>query len=226
MGARARAAATTVVTFYRATVGKKIVMAVTAVILVGFVAVHMLGNLQIFAGAEKMNAYAAFLKSMPAGLWGTRLVVGLAALVHVVTATQLILLSLRSRPDRYARKRSLRAGYMSRTMRITGPLLLVYIVYHLLHLTVGILQTSFDPHDVYGNVIASFSSPAFVVPYIVAMAILGLHIGHGIWSAMQTLGLGASRLEKQLRVASIALAVVIAAGFMAIPVAVVAGILE
>lgn len=226
MGAHLKSSVTTVASFYRSSIGKKVVMAVTGAVLVGFVCVHMVGNLQTFAGPEKINAYAALLKSIPSMLWGTRIVVGLAALLHVATAIQLIVLSLTSRPERYARKRSLRANWMSRSMRITGPLLLLYIVYHLLHLTVGTVHPSFDVHDVYTNVITAFSSPAVAIPYMVAMALLGLHLGHGIWSAIQTIGIDNSRLEEPLRMVSVTLAVFIASGFMAIPVAVMAGVLR
>lgn len=226
MGAHLKSSVTTVASFYRSSIGKKVVMAVTGAVLVGFVTVHMVGNLQTFAGPEKINAYAALLKSIPSMLWGTRIVVGLAALLHVATAIQLIVLSLTSRPERYARKRSLRANWMSRSMRITGPLLLLYIVYHLLHLTVGTVHPSFDVHDVYTNVITAFSSPAVAIPYMVAMALLGLHLGHGIWSAIQTIGIDNSRLEEPLRMVSVTLAVFIASGFMAIPVAVMAGVLR
>jgi succinate dehydrogenase / fumarate reductase cytochrome b subunit len=208
------------VTLYGTTVGKKAVMAVTGVVLAGFVLVHMLGNLQVFAGAAKMNAYAAFLKATPALLWGTRLVIGLAALVHIVTALQLIFTSLASRPVRYARKRALAAGWASRTMLITGPLLAVYAVYHILHLTTGTLHPEFDPAEVQRNVIIAFGSPAVAIPYIVAMLVLFLHLKHGVWSLFQTLGLNAPRYDGLLRGLSVLVALAIAGGFISVPAAV------
>ncbi len=213
-------ASTPAVTLYGTTVGKKAVMSVTGVIMIGFVLVHMLGNLQIFAGPAKMDAYAAFLKATPALLWGTRIIVGLAALVHAFTALQLIFRSLASRPEGYARKRSLAATLSSRTMRWTGPLIALYVVYHLLHLTVGTLHPQFDLHQVHRNVLIAFASPAVAIPYIVAMLLLLLHLKHGIWSLFQTLGLNGPKFDRLLRGISLLAALAVAGGLLAVPVTV------
>lgn len=209
--------------FYSTTIGKKAVMAVTGVVMAGFVLIHMIGNLQVFASAERMNAYAAFLKATPALLWGTRVVVGLAALVHAFTALQLIIRGLASRPARYARKRALAATWASRTMLLTGPLLACYVVYHLLHLTLGTVHPQFDHQDVYRNVVVAFSRPEVALPYISALLLLLLHLKHGVWSLFQTLGLNSPRYDRALRALALLAALAIAGGFIAVPAAVLAG---
>lgn len=216
----ARARTQSDLSLYSTSVGKKAIMAVTGVILAGFVLVHMIGNLQIFAGAARMDAYAAFLKATPALLWGTRIIVGMAALVHAFTALQLIYASWVSRPERYALKRSLAATLASRTMRLTGPLLACYAIYHVLHLTVGTVHPEFDAAQVHKNVLIAFGEPAVAIPYIVAMLLLMLHLKHGIWSLFQSLGLNSPRYDKPLRAVSLLTALVIAGGFISVPAAV------
>lgn len=211
---------------YSTTVGKKAVMAVTGIVMFGFVAGHLLGNLQVFAGPAKINAYAAFLKATPGLIWPTRIVLGACALLHIFTGLQLMLTSWASRPVGYARYSSIEAGYASRTMRWSGLLILVYIIYHLLDLTFGAVHPLFLPDDVYRNLIIGFSLPQIAVPYMLAMIILGFHLRHGLWSLFQTLGLNSPRYDGTLRRGALAVAAAIAAGYLAIPLAVLSGIIS
>jgi succinate dehydrogenase / fumarate reductase cytochrome b subunit len=209
--------------FYRTSVGKKTVMAVTGLLMLLFVMMHMLGNLQVFAGPEKMNAYAAFLRGLPGPLWAFRGLMGLALVLHVVTALLLIAQSLRSRPVRYKRRSYQEATTSSRTMLLTGPLILAYLVYHLLDQTFGVVNPAFNHLDVYRNVIVGFSDLRVSVGYIAAMLLLMLHLKHGIWSLFQTLGLNIPRYDASIRAVSVLLAVGLAAGYISIPAAVLAG---
>ena len=149
---------TRVLTFYSTSIGKKAVMAITGLILFGFVIGHMLGNLQVFIGADQMNAYAATLKANAALLWGVRIVLLVAVILHIVAAVQLTRMSWRSRPEGYHYKDVIQADYAARTMRWSGPIIAVFVIYHLLHFTTGSVHPQFDVHDVYGNVIMVFAS--------------------------------------------------------------------
>jgi succinate dehydrogenase / fumarate reductase cytochrome b subunit len=209
--------------FYGTSVGKKVVMAVTGLLMVFFVVVHMLGNLQMFGGPERMNAYARLLHSMPGLLWGFRGVLGLAALLHIVTALQLIARDLTSRPSRYARRSYVEATLSSRTMLYTGPLLLTYLIYHLLQLTLGNVLDGFVHLDAYGNVVRAFSLLPSAVVYIAAMVVLGLHIKHGIWSMFQTVGLNSPRYDRLIRGVALLVSLAVAAGFISVPASVLAG---
>src|SRR5687768_937416 len=123
--------------FIASTIGRKVLMAVTGVILFGFTIGHMLGNLQVYQGPEKLNAYAAFLKATPAILWGTRSILLVSVLLHIWAAVSLSLQNHRARPVAYAGRSWREASYASRTMMWSGPLLALFIVYHLLHFTTG-----------------------------------------------------------------------------------------
>jgi succinate dehydrogenase / fumarate reductase cytochrome b subunit len=212
--------------FYSTSIGKKVVMAITGLILFGFVIGHMLGNLQMFVGANQMNAYAATLKANAALLWGVRIVLLVAVILHIVAAVQLTRMSLHSRPEGYHYKDVIQADYAARTMRWSGPIIAVFVIYHLLHFTSGSVHPQFDVHDVYRNVILGFRVWPVSVLYIIAMLALALHLWHGVWSLFQTLGLVNPRSDKILhRLAAMAtLAIVI--GFISIPVAVLAGFIS
>jgi succinate dehydrogenase / fumarate reductase, cytochrome b subunit len=212
---------TRVLTFYRTSVGKKVVMAVTGFILFGYVAIHMLGNLQVFMGREQINAYAATLKGNLAFLWVARLILLSAGIWHIVAALQLWRQSQRSRPEGYHYKEVVQANYASRTMRWSGPILAVFIIYHLLHFTTGTVHPSFDVHDVYGNVVTSFRSWPVALFYIIAMLALGFHLRHGVWSMFQTIGTVNPKSDWFFdRFATIA-TVAIVIGFIAIPLVIV-----
>lgn len=213
-------------TFYSTSIGKKVVMAITGLILFGFVVGHMLGNLQVFMGANQMNAYAAMLKANATLLWGVRIVLLVAVILHIVAAVQLTRMSQRSRPEGYHYKDVIQADYAARTMRWSGPIIAVFVIYHLLHFTTGSVHPRFDVHDVYRNVISGFRVWPVSLFYIIAMVALAFHLWHGVWSMFQTLGLINPKSDKIIhRLAAIAtLALVI--GFISIPMAVLAGLIS
>jgi len=208
------------------TVGKKIVMALTGAIGVGYVIAHMLGNLQVFAGAEKINAYAALLKSNPALLWTARSILIAAVMLHIVAAYQLARVSQKSRPLGYKRWRAVGSDLTSRTMRWTGPLVGVFIIYHLLHFTTGTLHPAFNERDVYHNIISGLRVWYVSVIYIVAMLALSLHLYHGAWSMFESLGINHPKYNRLIRILATVVTVVVVAGFISIPVAVLLGFLS
>jgi succinate dehydrogenase / fumarate reductase cytochrome b subunit len=217
-------------------VGKKIVMAVTGVILVGFVIAHMLGNIKIFISDDVFNQYAAFLREMgeplfpySALLWVARSVLLISAALHIVAAVELTLMNRSARLVGYETRKSAAATFGSLTMRWSGVILAVFIVYHLLHFTlgyVGFKAGQFDHLDVYHNVLAGFSVWYVSAFYIVSMAALCLHLDHGVWSMLQTMGLNDARSSSVFRMMSRGVAVLVFVGFVAVPVAVLAGWLE
>jgi succinate dehydrogenase / fumarate reductase, cytochrome b subunit len=220
------ASMTRALTFYSTSIGKKVVMAITGVILFGFVIGHMLGNLQVFIGANQMNEYAALLKANAALLWGVRIVLLVAVIWHIVAAVQLTRMSQRSRPEGYYYKDVIQADYAARTMRWSGPIIAVFVIYHLLHFTLGSVHPQFDVHNVYGNVISGFRVWPVSLFYIIAMLALAFHLWHGSWSMFQTLGLSNPKSDKIIhRLAAIA-TLAIAIGFISIPMAVLAGLIS
>jgi succinate dehydrogenase / fumarate reductase cytochrome b subunit len=212
--------------FLRSTVGRKVVMAVTGLILVGFVVGHVSGNLLVFTGPEALNAYSAFLKKSLVVLYGTRLVLLAAVGLHIWAAYSLTRLDLASRPVSYSRFDPQVSTLAARTMRWGGVLLLAFIVYHLLHLTVGSVHPGFSHTDVYGNVITGFRVTWVALFYMVAMVALGAHLYHGVWSFFQTMGWNHPRYNVARRRVATALAVLVALGFIAIPAAVLGGVLR
>lgn len=212
--------------FYRTTVGKKITMAVTGAVLFLFLVGHLLGNLQVFAGAEKLNAYAAFLKKNAGLVWTVRTVMMACLVLHVVAAWQVVQLNRRARPVAYTSKQNLASTYASRTMQVTGPLVLLYVVYHLMMFTWLKVGPGRDPHDVYGNVVAAFRQPPIALVYIVAMALLGTHLFHGLWSALQTLGINHGKYNRARKLVATGVALAIAGGYILIPAVILAGVVK
>jgi succinate dehydrogenase / fumarate reductase cytochrome b subunit len=223
-------------TLYRSTIGKKVIMAVTGLVLIAFVIGHMLGNLQVFIGAAKINAYSAFLKSTGELLWLVRLGLLAAVLLHILMAWQLTMLKRRARPIDYERREPQVSTIASRTMRWGGVLLLVFIVFHILHFTTGTafplasrpdaMYPQFSHTDVYGNLISAFRTPWVVAFYVVAMLFLMLHLFHGAWSSVRTLGLNKPSRHPLQRHVATAIAVVVWLGFTAVPVAVFFGVIR
>ncbi|HZS59411.1 MAG TPA: succinate dehydrogenase cytochrome b subunit [Gemmatimonadaceae bacterium] len=213
--------------FWRSTVGKKIVMAVTGLIMIGFVIGHLAGNLLVFAGRGRINAYSAFLHSTGEVLWGVRLVLLVSVILHITAAVQLTAIDRAARPIGYAKHQYEAATWASRTIRWGGVLLLVFIVYHLLHMTVGTVHPSFTPGDVYHNLITGLSVWYVAAFYLIAMLALGLHLYHGTWSSIKTLGLEQdSRVPLRRRRMVWVFAVVMTLGFAVIPLAVVLGVIR
>ena len=209
--------------FWSATLGKKAVMAMTGVILVGFVVVHLLGNLQVFAGPDKFNNYAHTLKSVPAVLWGARLTLLTAVFLHIWSAFSLWRLKAEARPVGYQKQKAIVSTYASRTMYWSGPILLLFIVYHLLHFTVGVGGTRFVEGEPYDNLVAGFRVVPIALFYVIAMGCLCYHLFHGIWSMFQTLGLQHPRYTPKLRVLAKVIAIALFLGFSSIPLAVLLG---
>jgi succinate dehydrogenase / fumarate reductase, cytochrome b subunit len=212
--------------FYGSVIGKKVVMAVTGAVLVGFLVVHMAGNLLAFQGPAALNDYSAFLKSSLPVLWGARLVLLASAVLHIHAALALTVLARGARPAPYARLRPRASTVASRLMRAGGVLLAAFIVFHLLHFTTGTLHPDFAGHDVYRNVVTGFQSRPVALFYLVALVALAFHIQHGVWSLFQTLGLNHPHVNGVRRGLARALAVALGLGFAAIPVAVLAGLLQ
>jgi len=200
-------------------------MAVTGLVLYGFVVGHMLGNLQVFLGPEAINAYGEFLQGFlhGQGVWIARGVLLLAVLLHVWAAVSLTLANWSARPTGYREWQARESSYASRTMVWSGPLLFVFIAYHLAHFTLGNAHPDFVRGDVFRNVVVGFQNPFASAFYILAMLALGLHMYHGFWSMLQTLGLSHPRWNRVRRGLSLLLAGAVIAGNISIPLAVLTG---
>jgi len=212
-------------TFLGSSIGKKLVMAASGLVLLGFVVGHMVGNLQIYLGADALNAYAEFLRHMlhGQGIWLARGGVLLAVVAHIWAATSLTLGNWGARPVGYRQWQARESTYASRTMIWSGPILFAFILYHLAHLTIGSAHPQFVASDVYRNVVIGFSNPFASAFYILAMLALGLHMYHGLWSMLQTLGLSHERWNPWRRGLALAVASVVVVGNISIPVAVLTG---
>ena len=212
---------------FNSVVGRKIVMAVTGVILTGFILAHMVGNLQIFLGPERINAYGRFLHANMELLWPVRIVLLLSVSLHVLAAWQLTILNnFKARPIAYLKKTAIASTYAARTMVWSGPIVAAFIVYHLLHFTTGTAHPNFIEGDVYHNVITGFQVPAAALFYIVANILLAMHLYHGVWSMFQTLGVNHPRYTPWLKGGAKVFGVVIGLGNCSIPLAVLAGLLS
>jgi succinate dehydrogenase / fumarate reductase cytochrome b subunit len=215
-----------VATLYHSSIGKKYVMAITGLIGVGFVIGHMIGNLQAFpflGGEEKLNAYSASLRHLGGLLLAVRLTLLIAVVLHIVAAYQLTRMSLESRPKDYSYWRPRGSDYASRTMRWSGPILALFIIYHLLHLTFGTVHPNFNHGNVYENVVTGFQVWYVSAFYIVAIFALGLHLYHGAWSMFQSLGLNNDKLNRRLHLLAAAITFILVAGNISVPLAVLAG---
>lgn len=215
---------------YGSTVGKKVAMGISGLLLVGFVVGHMVGNLKIYYGEAKYDAYAEFLREIGHPLlahnqflWIARAGLLAAVLLHVVSAVRLTLAARGARRTGYKKSNDLSFSYASRTMRWGGVIVAGFIVYHILHLTTGTVHADFEHGSVYRNVVAGFLRWPVALVYIGCMIPLCLHLYHGIWSATQTLGLDGPHVERWRRGAAAAVALIVAAGNISIPVAVLAG---
>lgn len=215
-------------TFYGSMVGKKAVMGLTGLIWVGFVILHSLGNLLVFRGSAAINSYSHFLKSTGELLWALRVVLFLAVVLHVIAAIQLTRQSRAARPIGYTKRETQVATIASRTMRWGGAVLLVFLVVHILHFTTGNIRPAgvFSTEDVYANVVTSFRIWWVALFYVVAMIALGLHLFHGAWSSVRSIGVSPPSPQPLHRRLSLVIAVFVWAAFTAIPVAVFSGIVR
>ncbi len=213
--------------FSRSTIGKKVAMAITGAILIGFLISHVLANLLILTGDPTgINSYAAFLRTQPPLLWGGRLVLLAAVIVHVIAAVQLTRLDRAARPVAYTKTSPQTATVASRTIRWGGLLILLFVVYHILHFTTGTVHPDFVHGDPYRNVIVGFDVKWVAAFYVVAMVAVGLHLYHGTWSAFRTLGMVQPSANPLKRRIATVLAIAIWLGFTLIPVAVVTGMVR
>lgn len=214
--------------FWGSTNGQKIVMALTGVVLFLFVLFHMLGNLQVFEGPEQLNYYGAALRRFPELLWAARVILLIAVIFHIWTSVLLALRKSKARPVNYSKKENVASSYASRTMYWSGPILLAFIIFHLLHLTAGTIHPGgrFIEGDVYHNVITGFRVWYVSAWYIFSMVLLGLHIRHGAWSMFQSVGFNHPRHTPILKNAALVLAIVIVVGYISIPIGVMLGFLK
>jgi succinate dehydrogenase / fumarate reductase cytochrome b subunit len=222
------------VALYRTSIGKKAVMAVTGFILYLFMIAHIYGNLKVFEGREKFNAYSDYLRTVGKPiffrtelLWIVRIVLLVSVILHIVAAAQLTQRSYASRPVRYVNKKETDATFASRTMRWGGLVIFFFIIYHILDLTLGTAHSgTYQEGDVYGNVVSGFSHWYVTLFYILAMVALGFHLYHGVWSLFQTLGVNRRKYNRFFRGLALVSALLIAVGGCVVPVAVLTGIVS
>ena len=219
----------------QSSVSLKILMAVTGLLLVGFLFAHMIGNLKIFVGAESFDHYAEWLRALGTPLlpetwylWIQRAVLTLAVLGHIAAATILARRARRARPVRYAHRPKVQGSYAARTMRWGGVIVLLFVVYHILDLTTGTLNPIGDKAHPYANVVADFAPGRWYVTlfYTLAIVAVGLHLQHGIFSAVRTLGQRTARGERIARAAALTLAIVLVVGYLSVPFAVLTGLVS
>lgn len=230
--ARTPAPPSAVARFWRSTVGKKTVMAVSGIAMLLYLIAHMLGNLKVFFGPEEMNSYAHWLRTIGEPvlhyewfLWIMRPLLLLCVIAHAVTAYQLSRRDIAARPEKYAHRRK-PASYATRTMRWGGVIVALFVVWHILDLTTGTVNPDYTSGDPYHNIVASFSTWYGNAIYIVAMLAIGLHIRHGFYSAAQTLGAGSPARNRVLSVTANGLALVLTAGFLSVPIGVMTGLVD
>jgi succinate dehydrogenase / fumarate reductase, cytochrome b subunit len=219
--------------FFKSSLGKKYVMALTGFALFAFVIAHMAGNLQIFLGADSINAYAAFLKARPALLWSARAGLLVVAILHITAAIQLVRINRRARPIGYNDNKVVASSLAQRTIFMSGLIILAFIIYHLLHFTFGATnpdylgyRDSLGRHDVYRMMIAGFSNVWVSLFYVIAMGLLCLHLSHGVSSMFQSLGLRRRAITRSINLFARTMALVIFIGNVAIVVAVLTGLVK
>ena len=214
--------------FWQSTNGKKVVMAVTGALMFLFIIGHVLGNLQIFEGPAKLNAYGHFLHSIGEVLWIVRIVLIVAIILHITATVQLGLRNKAARPVSYSRKEAINSSYASRTMYWSGPIVLAFIIFHLLQFTAGYIHpgSQFIEGDVYHNVVAGFQVWWVSVWYILAVSLLGFHLRHGLWSMFQSVGYNHPRHTPLLKKAAFVIALLITLGYISIPISVLLGFVK
>lgn len=209
---------------WQASIGKKVVVAVTGLALFGFVIGHLLGNLLIFVGPEALDGYARGLRDHPVLLWGARIGLLVAVLLHIWATISLTIAARAARPERYRKHTAVASTAASRSMAISGVTIAVFVVYHLLHMTFGTVHPDFEELAVYHNMIAGLRVMPVAIAYVAAVGLLGFHLRHGIWSMWQTLGLAHPRYTPKIRLAAAVVAAVIVGGYISIPIAVLTGL--
>ena len=214
--------------FLSSTIGQKVVMAVTGAILFGFVLGHLAGNLLFYQGPEAINAYAVELRTLLHGsaLWIARATLLLAVVLHIWAAWALTVRNAKARPHGYRQLAHERSTYASRTMRWSGVIILAFVIYHLMHFTVGNVHPDFVEGDVYHNVVTGFRVWPVSLFYVLAMVLLGFHLNHGVWSMFHTLGVSHPARRRALRVGAAVFSVLIVLGNVSFPIAVLLGLVS
>ena len=218
------------VRFYRSAVGKKWVMGVTGVILIGFVVTHLIGNLKLFLSKEEINLYGEALRNMPGALlprtvllWGIRIVLILAFVFHIHSAAGLTIINRKARPTGYqyqSKRDYIAADYASRTMRFTGVFVLLFLIFHLMDLTWGNANAQFLRGDPYNNLVYSLQRPAAAIVYALGATALAIHLYHGTWSMFQSMGITNPRYNTLRRRFAQGLALFMLVGNLSFPIAV------
>jgi succinate dehydrogenase / fumarate reductase cytochrome b subunit len=221
--------------FLRSNIGLKVLMAVTGVVMFGYLIGHVTGNMLIFKGPAAINDYSAFLHHAKGLLWGTRLLLLASVVIHIWATLRFLGLRNEARPVAYAMKVPHGTTWAARTMYWSGPVIALFILYHILHLTTGTVHPHFNEIkagdevvgvDVYRNLVEGFQRPLASLIYIVAMLAIALHLSHGLWSMLQTIGVNRPNWECALRAVAVVAALIICGGFIAVPVAVLSGIVK
>ncbi|MDA7936382.1 succinate dehydrogenase cytochrome b subunit [bacterium] len=224
--------------FWRSSIGGKVTMAVTGLMLFGFVVSHLLGNLQLLQGPDKINSYAKWLHDLGPLLWVMRIGLIVVFVLHVVTAMRLSRANRSARPVAYARPNTVQATMASRSMLLSGLSLLIFLIYHLLHFTFGVTNSDhhalkfaevatkpeWQGHDVYSMLVASFSVPAIAIAYAAFQVVLFLHLSHGLQSMAQTIGIHHARYTPAIKTVSFLVAFVIAGGNVLLSFSVMLGL--
>jgi succinate dehydrogenase / fumarate reductase cytochrome b subunit len=210
------------------TIGLKAVMAITGVILVGFLIGHFAGNTLIFAGPDAINSYSEMLHNSHGLLWVARIVLLSSVVLHIAAALRLYAKNTAARPHGYRVKRDVATNYAARTMMWSGPILLGFILFHLAHLTFGVTPGNYahSDVDVYANVVRGFSIWWVSLLYIVSMLALGNHLFHGTWSMFQTLGINHNAYNRRIMFAALGITLLVTLGNISIPLAVLLGIVQ
>lgn len=216
--------------FYRSAIGKKAVMAATGVILFGWIFLHMVGNLKLYMGAVHLNEYAHWLRALGApampetgALWLMRIFLLVCVVFHIHAAVMLTIMNREARPVGYRDRDYLAASYASRTMRWGGVIILLFVIYHLLHLTTGQAHPNFVENDAYSNVVTGLRVWWVAAFYIIANLALGFHLYHGLWSMFGSVGWVHPKYNSWRRTFATTFAVIITAGNLSFPLAVLTG---
>jgi succinate dehydrogenase / fumarate reductase, cytochrome b subunit len=232
ISSRPRSRGSRLLSLYRTTIGKKAVMAVTGFVFLTFLVLHMIGNLKIFIGRADYDRYSEWLRDVGAPavphrtvLTAIEIVLFACVLLHIGSAIELTLRARRARPVRYVGGRPPQS-YASRTMRTGSILVVLFVIYHLLDLTLRVFNPKGIAGDPYHNVVADFTNPLITIFYVICMLVIGLHIRHGVWSALQTLGRNNARRQRPINLFATGFAVFMVAGFLVVPFGVVIGLVR
>lgn len=222
--------------FYKSSIGKKWVVALTGLVLVGYVFGHLAGNLQVFLPPEQINNYAEFLHSHQYLLWAARTFLIVCFVLHIVTTIKLVLENRAARPEKYKMKRSVQAKIATKTMALSGLLVLSFVIFHLLHFTARTTDARFKPiaeggalhgeYDAHSMIVLGFQSPLVSGFYLLSVFLVCLHLSHGFSSLLQTFGINSKGLEERVKFWGQVIAWLVFVGYASIPVAVLAGYLK